>query len=408
MPGVGVTERVAAELPKMPPGEQVLLIGALANRQDRAALPAITTAAGSASVEVRTAAMYALGYFGGTSCVELLVQAVDSNTPEEKKAAIFALKNTDGTGTDDAIIKSMQNSRPSVRSQLIEVLFDRNAAGAVPALLAEAANPDAKVRKAAFKALGRLAGEKDLPSLIELLVKMQDEAGRREAERAAIAVSRKISDQNKRADAVLTALSTENRVPVRCSLLRVLGGIANIKALQMLTTASKETDATVCDTAVRALAKWSNATAAEVLLETYCETQNQIHRLLALRGFVRLLALPTGGRPVEKTLEMCQDAMSRTRSPEERKLVLSGLANVADPEALTTVEPFLHTEAVRAEAAMATIKVAGAIMQTHPGKAKTAMNKLLAVSQDQALREQAEDIIRQIEKAEESTRKTER
>jgi HEAT repeat protein len=408
MPGMGVTERFAAELPKMPLSEQVLLIGALANRQDHAALPAITTAARSASVEVRTAAMYALGHFGGTSCVELLVQAVDSNTPEERKAAIFALKNIGGTGTDDAIVKSMQNSRPSVRSQLIQVLFDRNAVGAVPALLGEAANADTKVCRAAFKALGRLAGANDLPSLVELLVKMQDEAGRREAERAVIAVSRKISDENGGADAILAALSTEKRVPVRCSLLRVLGGIANSRALKTVEAASKDTDAAVSDTAVRALAKWPDVTAAEVLLDIYCEAQNQIHRLLALRGFVRLLAFPAGGRPAQKTLEMCRQAMSRTRSPEEKKLVLSGLASVADPKALTMVEPFLQTEAVRAEAAMAAVRIAGAIVRTHPDKAKPAMNRLLAVLQNQELRKQAEEILRQIEESAESNRDTER
>jgi hypothetical protein len=341
--------------------------------------------------------MYALGYFGDTSCVELLVQAVDSDILEEKKAAIFALKNVGGAGTDDAIVKSMQNSQSAVRSQLIEVLFDRNAVGAVPALLAEAANPDTKVRRAAFKALGRLTGENDLPSLVELLVTMQDDSGRREAERAAVAVSRKISNEDRRADAILTALRTEEHVPVRCSLLRVLGGIANSRALETVTAASKDTDAAVCDTAVRALAKWPNGTAAEALLDIYCQTKNQVHRLLALRGFVRLLALPAGARPVRQTLEMCRDAMSRTRSPEEKKLVLSGLANVPDPKALTMVEPFLQTEAVRAEAAMAMIKIASAIVQTHPDEAKLAMSTLLAVSQNQELRRRAEEILRQIE-----------
>ena len=65
-------------------------------------------------------------------------------------------------------------------------------------------------------------------------------------------------------------------------------------------------------------------------------------------------------------------------------------------------------EAVRAEAAMATMKIAAAIMQTHPDKAKPAMNKLLAVSQDGDLRKQAEEIIRQIEESEDNTQKAKR
>ncbi len=394
MKGQGVTELFAGELTKTPPGEQVLLIGALADRGDVAALPAITKAAESADTEVRKAVLQAVGKLGDASSVGYLVKAATEGvSSEEKSTAINSLKLLRGSGVDDAIVKRMQHSQPSVRSQLIQVLFERNAVGAVPALLGEAVNPDKKVRKAAFKALSRLAGEKDLPSLVKLLVKLEDDSSRREAERAVVMVSRKISETSKQADAVLAKLHGEKRVAVRCSLLRVLGGIANNNALGTLEKASKETDPAMRDTAVRALAKWPNATAAEVLLEIYSNTQNQIHRLLSLRGFVRLLALPAEERPVEKTLKMCRQAMHQAQGPAEQKLVLSGLANVSDPGALSIVEPFLQVETVKAEAAMAAIRIAGAILENHPDGAKTAMNKLLAVSKDEDLRRQAEEIV---------------
>jgi len=158
------------------------------------------------------------------------------------------------------------------------------------------------------------------------------------------------------------------------------------------------------------LAKWPNATAAEALLEIYSNTQNQTHRLLSLRGFVRLLALPAEepfgyaqGKLVEKTLKMCWQAVNQAQGPAEQKLVLSGLANVSDPGALSMVEPFLQVETVRAEAAMAMIKIAGAIMETHPDRAMMAMNKLLVVSKDEELRRQAEEIVRKSKELETKT-----
>ena len=404
MKGQGVTELFAGELPKTPPDEQVLLIGALADRGDAAALPAITIAAKSANTEVRKAVLQAVGKLGDASSVGYLVKAATEGvSSEEKSTAINSLKMLRGSRVDDAIVKSMQHSQPSVRSQLIQVLFERNAVGAVPALLGEAVNPDRNVRKAAFKALGRLGREEDLPSLVKLLVKLKDDSSRREAERAVVMVSRKISETGKQADVVLAELHGEKRVAVRCSLLRVLGGIANNNALRTLEEASKETNPAVRDTAIRTLAKWPNAMAAEALLEIYSNTQNQIHRLLSLRGFVRLLALPAEERPVEKTLKMCRQAMRQAHSPAEQKLVLSGLANVSDPGVLSMVEPFLQVETVRAEAAMAMIKIAGAIIETHPDRAKTAMNKLLAVSKDEDLRRQAEEIVRKSKELETKT-----
>jgi len=91
--------------------------------------------------------------------------------------------------------------------------------------------------------------------------------------------------------------------------------------------------------------------------------------------------------------------MSLAESAAEKKLVLSGLANVNNPEALILVEPLLKIEEIRDEAAIAAIKIAGAVAETNPDEAKTAMNHLLANVQDGNLRRQAEDVLRQIQKS---------
>jgi len=404
MEGSGVTEQIAVELSKISPDEQMLLIGSLADRGDAGALPAITAAAKSTNPEVRKAVLQAVGKLGDASFVEYLVKAATKGTSsEEKITAVNSITLLRGSRVDDAIVRSMQNSQPIMRRQLIQVIAKRNAADAVPTLLAEAVNPDRKVRQAAFKALGRLADEEDLPSLVNLLVKMEDDSNRREAERAVVAVSRKISQTSKQTDCVLAGLRGEKSVDVRCSLLRVLGGIANSKALRILEEASKEANPTVQDTSVRALAKWPNASAAEALLKVYCNTKSEIHRLLALRGFTRLLSLPVKVRTAEKTLELCRRAMQQAGNPEEQRLLLSGLSNVSDPGALEMVEPLLQFEEVRAEAATAAIKIAGRIMDSHGKRAKTAMNKLLSVSNDEDLRIQAEEIVRHIKELETKT-----
>ena len=396
MEGSGVTELIAGELSKTSPDEQILLIGALADRGDSEALPAITAAAKSINPEIRKAVLQAVGKLGDASFVEYLAKAATEGlSSEEKSMAVKSLTLLRGSRVDDVIVQSMQNSEATMRLQLIQVLGERNSVDAVPALLAEAGHQDRKVSQAAFKTLGKLADEKHLPSLIKLLAKIENSSSRREAERAVVAVSRKISQPGKQADTVLVGLNSEKRVAVRCSLLRVLGSIANSKALITLEAASKETNPTVQDAAVRALTKWPNVSATEVLLEIYCNTKSPIHRLLTLRGFVRLLSLPVQGRTMEKTLEMCRRAMQQARNSSEQKLVLSGLSNISDPGALGMVEPFLQVEEVRGEAAMAAIKIAGTIMETHGERVKAAMNKLLTISNNEDLRRQAEEIIRQ-------------
>lgn len=398
MQGRGVTELFAAELARSSPDEQVLLIAALADRRDPAALRAITAAAKSSDIDVRKAALGAVGKLGDASEVALLaLAAAKSPTSDERKIAVNSLAVLRGADVDDAIVKSMQKAKGDVRAQLIGVLLERNAATAVAPLLAEARSADSRVRRAAFKALARLASERDLPLLISLLTDIEGSTSRRDAERATAAVARKIADRSKQADGVLAALHDERRPAARCSLLRVLGGIANDKALETVTAALKEKDAQVRDTAVRTLVGWPDASAAGALLGIYRDTQNQAHRLLSLRGLVRGLAVGAEDRTAETAMEVYRQAMNLTRSGQEKKLVLSGLSNVAHPEALEMVCALLDDEAVRAEAEFAAVKIAARLADSHRSRAKAALQKVLAMTTNESVRKQARDVITLIE-----------
>ena len=385
------------------------MLGALADRGDPNALPAVTIAAKSQNGQIRKAALDAVGKLGDASTVDFLVEAATKNDDAgEKAAALGSLTRIRGNGVDERIVKSMQKSQPEVRANLIEVLFERNAESAVGAILKEAANPEGGVRTAAFKALGRLANEKDLPALVKLLVDLPGESGRRESEKAVIAAARKISDTDKQADVVLDALRGENRSAAKCSLLRVLGGIANAPAGRAVRAGLKDSDGQVIDAAVRELANWPDAAATDVLLEIFKTTpsttlrtgQQQTHRILALRGLVRLLALPAPDRDTGKMLQVWTQLLKDAQGPVEKKLVLSGLANVSDLKALQMVEPCLDDEAVKTEASLAVVKIAAGICGSHPDPSKAAVQKVLSIAKDDSIRKLAQEVINTIEKFE--------
>ncbi len=438
MQGEGVTELFAAEISRIPSDHQVLLLGALADRGDPNALPAVmaqaipagTIAAKSQNADVRKAAIDAVGKLGDATSVGFLVEVATKNDDAgEKAAALGSLARLRGNGVDEAIVKSMQKSQPEVRANLIEVLFERNAESAVGAILKEAASPDAKVRTAAFKALGRLANEKDLPALVKLLVDLPGESGRREAEKAVIAAGwhglparedtarMAVPRRLKQTDVVLDALRSEKRPAVKCSLLRVLGGIANAPAMQAVRDGLKDSDSQVIDTAVRELANWPDAAATDVLLEIFkmdsrfrgndITVQQQTHRILALRGLVRLLALPAPDSPRDslrrdtgKMLQVWTQLLKDSRGPVEKKLVLSGLANVSDLKALQMIEPCLDDEAVKTEASLAVVKIAAGICGSHPDPSKAAVQKVLSIAKDDSIRKLAQEVINTIEKFE--------
>ena len=390
--GEGVTKRLAAEMPNLPPDAQVLLIGALASRGDTDAGEAVVKAAASASAKVRAAAVGALAEIGDASSVPLLARAAAAaKTDEEKQAALLSLRRLKGDGVDEAVTKSMAAATGHDRAQLIEVLLARSAAGAVGAILKEAGSADEAVRKAAFRALGMLAKARDLPALVDLLVGLKGDAGRDDAERTVIEVARKLENASARAGAALAALAKATGAEAKGSLLRVLRGIAGAKALAAVKAAVKDSAAGIQDAAIRALADWPDASAVAPLMEVFRSTESTVHRVVALRGCVRLLGLPGGLSPAD-TVKAYGDLMALAKRPEDKKLVLAGLAKVAHSGALAVAESCMTDPAIRAEATLAVLGIAKAVMGSAPDAAKAAATKL-AEAGDANVKKQARQIL---------------
>ena len=389
--GEGVVARFAAGLPAMPPDAQVLLIRALARRPDaKAGLgPALTAAVASPGAEVRLVAVQVLGAVGDAASVPVLAAVLAKGQSDaEKQAAAASLRALEGKAIDAAILARLKSAPPAARAELIAILADRKAVGAVEELLRHAADDDKAVRSAALKALGRLAEPERLPALIGLLTGLKGDAGRSGAERAVVLASRKLPERQ--SGPALAALSKAADPAARASLLRVLGAIADDAALEAVQAAMGAREAAVQDAALRVLADWPDARPLAALVRCLRTTSRPTHRVLALRGCVRLLSL--GNTPPEAALRVYADLASRARRAEDRKLVLSGLAKVADPAALQAIEPFLADPATRGEAELALLGVAGSLIGSASSEAAAAAQRL-ATSKTAAVRKRAAAIL---------------
>ena len=393
--GPGVAKCFADELPKLPLDTKVLLIKVLADLGDKAILPTLITLSENSNLNISTVAVKALGNLGDATCVKTLVHvlAKDDSSPD-KMAAKESLQWLTGPGVNEEIVKCMKKADPVLKAELIEELRGRRAVIAVPDLLQEAAGNDGKVQNAAFKTLADLAGPQDLPALIKLLVEIKSNDVRSQAERAVVIVSRKFENKQTCADAAIAAYQNARQSTERCSLLRVLQGIGDMKAFNVVQAALKDKDPDIIDTAVRALADWPDGQAIDTLLEVVQTTNNNTHCVVALRGCVRLLNF--NPRPARETLNACKKLMQKAKRAEEKKLVLACLAKVADPGAISQVEPYLADAVVRAEAERALLDIAKAIMKSAPNQAKMAVNKLREQTKNEKIREEATALINKI------------
>ena len=398
--GDRVVERIAAELPKLPPDAQVLLVAALARRDDPAVAGAILRIGKSSKGEVRAAAAKALGAVGDASCTAWLAQVVTSDASrQEQDAAAQALVVLKGEGVAGRLTELMARADASVRGRLIEVLMRRNDKEAADAVFAQAGVPDVNVRRAAFKALARLADAQRLPALLGLLVAAPDDAARADAEKAVAQVARRTSDPSKRSDLVLAALTDAKQPAARCSLLRVLASIGGPRSLAAVRASLDAKDEAERDAAIRSLALWSDAAAAEALLDVCRAAKNETHRILALRGLARVLVSP-GNRSAQEVVTLYREAIALAQGPDEKKMLLSGLAQVGHPDALAMAMAWLGDAEVHAEAALAAIKIAETVLGSDRDAAVAAMTKLATVARDPKVQARAQAGLRRAKELE--------
>jgi hypothetical protein len=333
---------------------------------------------------------------GDDSSVDLLAQAAAGAAGAEQKAARDSLYRLRGPNVDKVILEAVPKADARIKVELISSVGQRNITAGVAALLETADDSDRNVRIESLRVLKVVAGPEHLPALVELLIKAKSSSDRAEAVKTIAAVAHRIEDKNRQAEAVLAVLPSVKEVPGRCSLLNVLGRIGDNSALPVLTAALKDENVEIQTAAIRALADWPTPEPLDELMKIAADSGNKVHRVLALRGFVRLLGLASG-RPGDQTIEMYKKAMGLAPDAVEKKKVLSGLADTKTLAALQMAAGYLDDKTLFVEAGAAVINIAGGIYADYPEQAKDMLNRIIKTTKNDALRQQAQELIKKLE-----------
>jgi len=157
------------------------------------------------------------------------------------------------------------------------------------------------------------------------------------------------------------------------ALVRIADG-GDSASLAALQTAVTGADVRAREVSLRTLAAWRGVAAWDTLLGIYLKPENDAQHALALRGLVRI-AGEGNAHPDADLIGRYRQLLSGARGDENRKLILSVLAGVGHPDALTLTLPLLEVAGVRTEAAQASERIAIAIKDTHPEISRDAMRR---------------------------------
>ncbi len=188
-------------------------------------------------------------------------------------------------------------------------------------------------------------------------------------------------------------MKTAGDNPAKCSLLRVMGKLGGKDAFAAVAPALKDSSTDVQDAAINALSNWPTSRALAPLMNVVKTTSNPKHRVLSMRGAVRILGL--NDCTVERTLAGYGELMKAAKEPADTKLILAGLGSVADPAALEAIEPFITNKQFRAEAEFAKLGVARAIMGSSSQLARKVATSLQR-SKNRTVANQARWVVRSL------------
>ena len=340
---------LAREVPRLPPPAQARVMAALEGRPETAARRLILDGVNSEHAPVRLAALAALGGSGDASAVPLLAARAAAAEGAEQQVARESLDALRGAEADAAVIAGLAASDAKIRSEMIRAAGERSIAGAAPRLLEMAAGADAALRRESLRALRGIASDREIPRLIELLASMSSASDRREAERTLMAAVRNASGSW--INALWEAFQAARSAAVQTALLRVMAVAGCDEALPLFRQALAA-GGEVTREAILALQAWPDAAPLPDLMGAARGGAEPAHRVLALRGAIKLLSLPSDRSP-EETVRLLRQIYELAGNAEEKRAVLAVLPSAPCPEALTLAEQAARDAAVAKEAAIA-------------------------------------------------------
>ncbi|MBN1764617.1 MAG: HEAT repeat domain-containing protein [Sedimentisphaerales bacterium] len=353
MPGSQATRAIADQLDALSPEIKVVVINALAVRGDKAAADQVAAQINADNDTVRLAAIEALAALGQARHVKNLTElSIQSGTLG--KAALNSLSRMQGQDVTEVLVRIAQNGDPKVRVKVIDILAARQEIATVPLLFKMTDDDNSDIRKAVFRALGELASPSDVPRLVDLLIANNSTSERRILQQSLLMVARRSEEPDEVAAPVIKGLADMGFDPqadmaAKINLMAVLSRLAGDKALDAVRAQLNSPNKDIKKAAINALGNWPDPTPMNDLWQIAENDDNDTHRILALRGYIKLAALPSD-RSYSQSTEIFARAMDSAQRPDEKRLILAALQNIPCFESLELARTCLQEAALKDEA----------------------------------------------------------
>lgn len=396
--GEAATKTLAGLLFRVEPGTQIALIEGLAQRGEASAVPALTAMIGDQEPAVRLSAIAALGLLGDGAVVPALAGVAAAGNAAEQKAARLALTRMPSPNVNQALLALLASPQAAIQTETVKAMAGRGDQSVAPRLLELAASASESTRKACCQGLALLAGAEQVVPMAQLLAEARGEAAREDLRHALETLGQRLQAKGAKVDWEPIVKGTASGAPeTRAAFLSLCGGLIDPGVRGALRAAVADADDTVRAAAIRALCDTRDGELLPDVLRLAREGRETNFRILALRGGVRLTQEDEVRLTNRQRVETLQGLLASAQGAEEKRLVLAGLANLAEIDAFRAVLSSLDDPSVQGEAAQAATRIAGSILGAQPELVRTAMKKVMALAVDEGIRQAAAAVLKQLD-----------
>ncbi len=349
------TLKWAKKLETVSDDAKIRIITMLAERGDKAALGEITKfiAPEQPNGKVAAAAVAAIGKLGQTEAINIILSGLDSGETERVKAVKETLNLLAGENVNKAVANKLTDAKLTSESKivLIEFLAERLAKEHKDIVLAQTKDADDNVKLAAVKALSDLASAGDLRELVKLMLDTDNTKLQTATQKTIVATAKRASEISSVLEAVDTAGDKSKAL-----LLDTLAKLGGMEAINKVLAQTTSTVDTVKDAALRALSNWPDEYAISPLLDIAARTEDSTYHVITLRGCLRIIS--TVPLPSEKKIELYKKAMAIAKRDDEKKMIIAGLSNIRNEDALFMAGEYIDNDQLSSEAALAIANIA--------------------------------------------------
>ncbi|OJU24867.1 MAG: hypothetical protein BGN92_04870 [Sphingobacteriales bacterium 41-5] len=368
---------------------QIQLINLLADKEDKSALPILTSLLNSDDLNVRLTAIDAVAKAGKEDAIVPLIRVIENNgntepgksssspASKELEKAKSALLTIAGNNVIDHVAKALPNAFPQSKVALLDILAKRRAAQYNHLVFPETESSDPSVRLAAAKALADVATKDDAERIAKLLNKSTDAALTRAYQNAI--TNTVLLEPSKAAQITATQKLMQNSGNNQHLYYSVLSDVGGKEALDIVLSEYRNGDAKQKEAALKALSAWKDDAALDAVY-TIAKTSSGETKNTVLNSFI--VGINKSKNTTDQKVLMFRNAMALASTLDQKKNILSGISENSTLQSLLFVSKYFDDAPLQQNAVQAVINIVLDHKELYGKNVEAIANKAIELNKD--------------------------